>query len=55
MRNAAIVISPYTVKESPLGVIGVIGPSKMDYSRIIPLVKYISEAAGKLLAESMDI
>ena len=55
MRNAAVVTAPYTVKDNTLGVIGVIGPSKMDYSKIIPLVKYISEAAGKLLAESMDI
>ncbi|HEX6862453.1 MAG TPA: hypothetical protein VF414_06545, partial [Thermoanaerobaculia bacterium] len=26
----------------PLGVVGVIGPSRMDYARVIPLVRYCS-------------
>lgn len=35
----------------PLGVLGVIGPQRMDYSRVIPLVEYFSEAVTrKLLA-----
>lgn len=55
MRNAAVVKSAYKVNGNTLGVIGVIGPTKMDYSKIIPLVKYISDAAGKLLGEAMDI
>ena len=35
----------------PLGMLGVIGPQRMDYSRVIPLVGYFSDAVTrKLLA-----
>ena len=37
--------------EAPLGMLGVIGPQRMDYSRVIPLVGYFSDAVTrKLLA-----
>ncbi|MEM9177359.1 MAG: HrcA family transcriptional regulator, partial [Myxococcota bacterium] len=36
---------------TPLGMLGVIGPQRMDYSRVIPLVGYFSDAVTrKLLA-----
>ncbi|MCR9096284.1 MAG: heat-inducible transcriptional repressor HrcA [bacterium] len=36
---------------APLGMLGVIGPQRMDYSRVIPLVGYFSDAVTrKLLA-----
>ena len=34
-----------------LGVLGVLGPARMDFSRVIPLVDYFSEiVTGKLRA-----
>ena len=36
--------------ERPLGVLGVIGPSRMDYGRVIPLVDYLSRVITEKLS-----
>ena len=39
------------MEREALGVLGVIGPQRMDYGRVIPLVRYCSElVTRKLLA-----
>ena len=51
LRRCALVATPYGegVGAAPLGVLGVIGPSRMDFSRVIALVDYFSELiTGKL-------
>ena len=53
LRRCALVVSPYGggPGHRPLGVLGVIGPSRMDFGRVIPLVDYCSEVVtGKLSA-----
>ena len=53
LRRCALVVSPYGggPGHRPLGVLGVIGPSRMDFSRVIPLVDYCSEVVtGRLSA-----
>ncbi len=53
LRRCALVARSYGAGpgDSPLGVLGVIGPSRMDFSRVIPLVDYLSEVVtGKLSA-----
>jgi len=42
LRHCALVVAPYGGGEAPLGLLGVLGPSRMDYGRIIPLVDYLS-------------
>jgi heat-inducible transcriptional repressor len=42
LRRCALVAAPYGMEDAPLGVLGVIGPSRMDYARVIPLVGYLS-------------
>lgn len=53
LRRAAVIKAPYKASEHSYGSIGVIGPTKTDYSRVLPLVKYISEIAGVILAETI--
>jgi heat-inducible transcriptional repressor len=49
LRGCALVARRYGAGAAPLGVLGVIGPSRMDFSRVIPLVDYVSEVVtGKL-------
>jgi heat-inducible transcriptional repressor len=51
LRDCALVASRYGGPGAPLGVLGVIGPSRMNYARVIPLVRYLSEViTGKLCA-----
>lgn len=54
MRGASVVTAGYKAGENEAGVIGVIGSSSMDYSHVIPLVEYMSEAIGALLKEDND-
>ena len=53
LRRCALVARRYGTGpgDTALGVLGVIGPSRMDFSRVIPLVDYLSEVVtGKLSA-----
>ncbi len=51
LRRCALVASRYGGADAPLGTLGVIGPVRMDYGRVIPLVDYLSQAiTGRLLA-----
>ncbi|MGZ9097238.1 MAG: heat-inducible transcriptional repressor HrcA [Micavibrio sp.] len=46
----SMVMSPYRTGEGQLiGAIGVIGPTRLNYGRIIPIVDYTSKVMGKLL------
>jgi heat-inducible transcriptional repressor len=51
LSHCALVATHYGDALAPLGAVGVIGPSRMDYSRVIPLVAYCSRViTDKLLA-----
>ena len=50
MAGASMVIAPYTNSEEQLiGAIGVVGPARMNYGRIIPMVDYTAKLVGKLI------
>ena len=51
-KNAgcSMIIGPYHDKQKRVvGALGVIGPLRMNYARIIPVVDYTSKLVGKLL------
>lgn len=46
----SLIISPYKNQEEQIiGAIGVIGPTRLDYDRIIPMVDYTSRIVGKVV------
>lgn len=46
----SMIISPYKSPQNRIiGAIGVIGPTRLNYSRIIPIVDYTSKVMGRLL------
>jgi heat-inducible transcriptional repressor len=48
--GCALVISPYTNAENKVvGAVGVIGPTRLNYARIIPMVDYTSKLITRLL------
>jgi len=51
LRDCALVAIAYGTPSEPgaLGVLGVIGPQRMDYGRVIPLVSYCSELVTRKL------
>ncbi len=49
LAGCAVVTAPYRRGTTPIGVLGVIGPTRIDYQRVIPVVRATAEAVGQLL------
>jgi len=50
--DCAMIIAPYKDSSNHIvGAVGVIGPRRMNYARIIPMVDYTSEAISKMLGD----
>ena len=50
LHDCALVASHYGGPDAPLGMLGVIGPVRMDYGRVIPVVDYLSQViTGRLV------
>jgi len=47
--DCSVITSPYTVKGSVIGVLGVIGPTRMPYERVIPIVDLTAKLLGSAL------
>lgn len=48
--GCSMIVSPYRTQDARVvGAIGVIGPARMNYSRLIPVVNYTSQIIGKIL------
>ena len=50
LSGSSLVVSPYHDSEQRVvGVLGVIGPTRLNYARIIPMVDYTAKVVGRLL------
>ena len=47
--DCSVITAPYTINEKIMGVLGVIGPTRMAYERVIPLVDITSKFLGAAL------
>lgn len=50
LSDHSVVIAPYrNAKEQIIGAVGVIGPTRINYARVIPMVDYTAQLIGKLI------
>jgi heat-inducible transcriptional repressor len=50
LGGCSMIIAPYAnAKEQVVGAIGVIGPTRMNYARVIPMVDYTAKVIGRLI------
>ncbi|MDG2312810.1 MAG: heat-inducible transcriptional repressor HrcA [Alphaproteobacteria bacterium] len=50
LTGCSVVVAPYTnSKEQIVGAIGVIGPTRLNYARVIPVVDYTAKVIGRLI------
>ncbi len=50
LSGSSLIVSPYRDSEQRIvGVLGVIGPTRLNYARIIPMVDYTAKLVGRLL------
>lgn len=51
LTGCSLVVAPYKNSEQQIvGAIGVIGPTRINYARVIPVVDYTAQVIGRLLA-----
>lgn len=49
LRPTSFVFSKYNAKEGREGIVGIIGPARMDFPVVIPYVKYVSNLVSQAL------
>jgi heat-inducible transcriptional repressor len=47
--EVSVIASPYGTDEHVLGAVGVIGPTRMNYQRVIPLVNFTAQVLSRVL------
>jgi heat-inducible transcriptional repressor len=51
MSGSSLIVAPFKNKEEKIvGVLGIIGPTRLNYARIIPMVDYTAKMVGDLLS-----
>ena len=51
LSGSSMIVAPYKDSEQNIvGVLGVIGPTRLNYGRIIPMVDYTAQVMGRLLS-----
>jgi heat-inducible transcriptional repressor len=54
MHNFSIVARRYGSAETPLGIVGILGPMRMEYARMAPLVDYLGRALSRKIEEKEE-
>lgn len=50
LSGSSLIVAPYTNESRKvLGALGVIGPTRLNYARVIPVIDYTARAVGRLL------
>ena len=55
LLNGAVVCAGYTIAGREAGSLGIVGPLRMDYSAVVPLVRYVAGLVTALLDENMSM
>jgi heat-inducible transcriptional repressor len=48
MEHCTLISIPYQISENETGTIALIGPNRMPYNKVIPLLEYVALNLGKL-------
>jgi len=52
LSGSSLVVSPYmNADRKIIGAVGVIGPTRLNYGRIVPIVDYTAQLVGKLITD----
>ncbi len=49
LKDIGLIVSPYLKSDHPVGSLGILGPMRMDYARVVPLVEYTAKVLSRLL------
>ena len=54
LAESSVIVARYNIGQSAAGAIGIIGPTRMDYARLVPHLEYFAQTLGKLLSETYN-
>ena len=54
LQNSSMIFGEYKVGGRDSGTIGIIGPTRLDYSRLIPSLKYLTDIVSRILSHNID-
>ncbi|MFH1282680.1 MAG: heat-inducible transcriptional repressor HrcA [bacterium] len=54
LKGLSLISSIYQHNDNNVGILGIIGPRRMEYSKMIALVDYISSVVNKIIGRSVD-
>lgn len=54
LENSSMIISRYSIKGHDGGVIGIIGPTRLNYAKLIPSIEYLTDLVSKMLTDTFD-
>lgn len=51
LSGSSLILAPYAnEKKNVVGIVGVIGPTRINYARVVPMVDYTAQVVGRLLS-----
>lgn len=54
LQNSTMIFSKYSIGGHESGTLGIIGPTRIDYAKLIPSIKYLTEVVGIILSDNME-
>jgi heat-inducible transcriptional repressor len=54
LENSSVIFSKYSIGGRDSGTLGIVGPTNIDYARLIPSLKYLTTIVGKLLTDAVE-
>lgn len=54
LKDMSVVTATYKLGDRPMGSLGVIGPTRMDYNRVVRLLNFISRSLGEVMTGMLE-
>lgn len=54
LTDSSVIVATYKIGKDSCGAIGVVGPVRLDYERLIPHLDYFAKTLGRLLSDTLD-
>lgn len=54
LENSSVIMARYSINNQDGGTLGLIGPTRLDYAKLIPSVKYLTDLVGHILTRALE-
>ena len=54
MENSSMIVAKYRIGEDSIGALGLVGPVRMEYARLIPHLQYFAGMLGRMLSDTLN-